>query len=63
MEQKSTLTEAVCAAATQREGRRVLSCAAAFQLAADHAVPVREIGDICNNEGIKIAHCQLGCFK
>jgi len=62
MEQQQTLIEAVKAAAKERDGRRVMPCATAFQLAEQFSVTVREIGDICNAEGIKIANCQLGCF-
>ncbi|MBT9172150.1 MAG: hypothetical protein DDT21_00531 [Syntrophomonadaceae bacterium] len=39
-----------------------LSCAAAFRLAAAHGLPLREIGQACNEAKIKISACQLGCF-
>jgi len=47
---------------SEREGRRVLSCPQAFQIAERFGVAVRRIGDYCNAEGIKMVHCQLGCF-
>lgn len=44
------------------EGKRKLSCGRAFQIAGQHGLTLREIGDACNAEGIKIISCQLGCF-
>lgn len=62
MENREALLEAVKAAAVDRDGRTILACAKAFQIAETFSVSTREIGDLCNEEGIKIAHCQLGCF-
>lgn len=39
-----------------------LYCAKAFRLAAAHDVKLWQIGQICDEEKIKIASCQLGCF-
>ncbi len=39
-----------------------LSCARAYQIAAVYDVELQEIGKICDEEKIKIAGCQLGCF-
>lgn len=39
-----------------------LACARAFQLSVELDLSLREIGQFCNEEGIKVAHCQLGCF-
>jgi hypothetical protein len=39
-----------------------LSCAEAFKVARDLEVPIAEVGRACNELGIKIVHCQLGCF-
>ena len=44
------------------DGKRRMPCAKAFMLAEEWSVPVREIGDCCNEAGIKIVSCQLGCF-
>lgn len=57
------LTDAVKAAAEMREGRLVLSCAEAFKLAEKFSVDIMEIGQCCNQAGIKIVQCQLGCFR
>lgn len=45
-----------------QEGKATLRCEDAFALAARFAVPVEMIGRLCNERGIKIVHCQLGCF-
>ena len=44
------------------DGKLKLPCKRAFQLADDHGLTLKEIGEICNSEGIKIINCQLGCF-
>ena len=44
------------------DGKLKLPCKRAFQLAEDHNLSLKEIGDTCNKEGIKIINCQLGCF-
>lgn len=40
-----------------------LSCARAFQLSNELKLSLKEIGDFCNAENIKVERCQLGCFK
>ena len=39
-----------------------LDCAAAFHIAAEHDVTLREIGRAADALGIKIRRCQLGAF-
>jgi hypothetical protein len=39
-----------------------LPCAKAFKLSAELDISLREIGKFCNEDGIRIKHCQLGCF-
>ena len=39
-----------------------LSCEKAHELSSALQVPLREIGDLCNELKIKISSCQLGCF-
>ncbi|MBN1884745.1 MAG: hypothetical protein JW876_04380 [Candidatus Krumholzibacteriota bacterium] len=57
-----TIGDAVEAAAVERDGKRVLYCARAFEIAAGRGVAVRAIGEACNDRGVKIVGCQLGCF-
>ncbi len=45
------------------DGREKLPCAAAFALARKFNVGVIEIGNMCEQEGIRISSCQLGCFQ
>ena len=49
-------------AAAVVDGQGKLPCKRAFQLAEELNISLKEIGDICNNEDIRITHCQLGCF-
>ncbi len=39
-----------------------LPCKQAFTIASEVACPVAEVGKACNEAGIKIVGCQLGCF-
>ncbi|HOT24017.1 MAG TPA: hypothetical protein PLB30_05620 [Thermoleophilia bacterium] len=39
-----------------------LRCAVAFKIARDLDVPLAEVGRTCNELGIKVVGCQLGCF-
>lgn len=57
------LIKAVRDHAVEQEGRYVLTCSQAFSIAREHGVEVGAIGQLCNREKIKIAGCQLGCFK
>ena len=57
------LTKLISDATVEIDGKQKLTCAKAFKLAEEHSVSLKEIGDCCNDNKIKIAHCQLGCFK
>ncbi len=46
----------------RRDGRSAISCSQAHRLAAELGVAVKRIGEVCEADGIKIVHCQLGCF-
>ncbi len=39
-----------------------LPCAAAFALSRELGASLKEIGEFCNKENIRIKNCQLGCF-
>lgn len=47
---------------TEGEKRRI-NCQKAFEIAELMKVDISKIGSICDKEAIKIASCQLGCFK
>ena len=39
-----------------------LPCAIAFKIARKLKVAPKQVGDMANKLGIKVANCQLGCF-
>ena len=43
------------------EGR--IACAQCFEIARRCDVSLRQIGDVCDDQDIRITSCQLGCFK
>ncbi len=43
-----------------KEGK--IPCAVAFRISRESDVPIRKVGDLCNQLKIKIIQCQLGCF-
>jgi len=57
------LTNAVIAAARESDGKKRLSCQMALDLAEKFGVSKKTVGQACNDNNIKIANCQLGCFK
>jgi tRNA-Thr(GGU) m(6)t(6)A37 methyltransferase TsaA len=40
-----------------------LPCAMAYKLSREVGVGLRQLGQLANDEGIKISQCQLGCFR
>jgi hypothetical protein len=50
-------------AAAPRGEKKILSCVDARKLSEEHDISLKEIGDTCNEHGIKIIDCELGCFK
>lgn len=63
MDSVADLAKAVKDAAEERDGRLTLQCRQAFEVAASHGVAPARVGQLCNENGIKIVTCQLGCFK
>ena len=39
------------------------ACKVLLRLAATMAVPPKEIGRLCDEMGVRIRGCQLGCFR
>ncbi|MHC4916752.1 MAG: hypothetical protein ACYTGB_14800 [Planctomycetota bacterium] len=60
--QRETVRAAVLAAAKTEGDRRTLSCADAHHIADEQSVDRRLVGEICNDEGIRVVACQLGLF-
>ncbi len=44
-----------------RDGK--IACRQCFQIAQERDASLKAIGEACNEESIRIAACQLGCFK
>lgn len=63
MGSREELTDAIKTACVKRDGRLTLRCADAFQVAKKASSDLATIGRICNENGIKVVQCQLGCFK
>ncbi|HWP96788.1 MAG TPA: hypothetical protein VN426_08045 [Syntrophomonadaceae bacterium] len=42
--------------------QKKLACSDARRLAEDLGIEARELGELCNEAGIKIFACELGCF-
>jgi len=40
-----------------------LPCAVAFRIAEELDVPRLAVGEAADRVGVRISHCQLGCFK
>ncbi len=57
-EQAKLLREKIAAAALEQK----LPCKTAFALAAEAGCKPAEVGRLCNEDGIKVVACQLGCF-
>ncbi|HEY3346650.1 MAG TPA: hypothetical protein VGK71_03395 [Nitrospirota bacterium] len=53
-EQKQKIRDAV------QDGK--LPCPVAFKLAKELEISIKEIGQFCNDENLRIKNCQLGCF-
>ncbi len=62
MEDRERVLKLILAVCTERQGRKILTCAKAFELSEQHRISLADISKICNADKIKIAGCQLGCF-
>lgn len=63
MEKNTRLDQALARTCDQsREGKPTLACANAFAIAAQFAMPIETLGRLCNERGIRIVQCRLGCF-
>ncbi len=62
-EVKQELHAAILAATNVAGEQHSLSCAEAHRIADEHGAERRLVGEICNQQGIRIVTCQLGLFK
>ena len=56
------VTEALRKALTERAPEGRISCQEAWQVAEETGLEYAEVGAACNELGIRIHSCQLGCF-
>jgi len=61
-EMPDNVTEALRKTLTERAHDGRLSCQEARRIAEDAGLDYSEVGAACNELGIKIHACQLGCF-
>ena len=54
--------ELILAKAKTKDDKKYLNCAEALGIANIMNIAPKEVGNICNDLGIKIKNCQLGCF-
>ena len=47
----------------ERSNEDGINCATIFSISNQHTIPLKKIGELCNEMKIKIRNCQLGCFK
>ena len=63
MNTQDELVAAVKAASVEANGRQTLTCAEAVRIAEAMEADLAVVGQICNENAIKLVQCQLGCFK
>lgn len=63
MADESLILAAIKAQAIEQEGKLKLACADAFNIADELDIELTDVTRVCNKHKIKIARCQLGCFK
>lgn len=56
-------TEEVLKKVKEASKDKRISCTVARKVGGELGVPLRQIGDACDELGIKIFACELGCFK
>lgn len=59
---QTPLKAALLKATVQHNGKPILTCKKALQLAEKFGITPKRVGTLCNKENIKIRQCQLGCF-
>ncbi len=63
MADESKLVDEILTSATEQNDKKSLSCAKAFDLAERFNVAKRRVRELCDENNVRIVHCQLGCFK
>ena len=59
---KEKLLEILISESENLDGKKILFCEKAHEISKVNNVSLSEIGTLCNEKGIRIKKCQLGCF-
>jgi hypothetical protein len=59
---KQKTSELILAKTKTKDDKKYISCAEALGIADTMNIAPIEVGKLCNELGIKIQNCQLGCF-
>jgi hypothetical protein len=59
---QNILKAAVEGVIEEKNGKSILTCGNAYSISEKDNISLEEIGRYCNDNNIKIAKCQLGCF-
>lgn len=59
----SKLAEDILKKVQEASKDKRLSCTAARKVGEELGIPLRQVGEACDELGIKIFACELGCFK
>ena len=63
IQQKEELKKMIEEIAVDVNGKMKIPCKKAFALSKEKDVSLKIIGDVCNEQNIRIGQCQLGCFQ
>lgn len=63
MTSQEELARIVLDRSNEVDGRRVLTCVQALNLAAELGVEPTQVRQACDGEKIRLGSCQLGCFS
>ena len=59
---KEKLLEIIISESEIQADKKILFCEKAHQISKVNNVALSEIGTLCNEKGVRIKKCQLGCF-
>jgi len=60
--EKEKIMDLVLNVATEDDGVKKLACPKAFSMAKEHDIKLMDIKTACDEAGVRLCDCQLGCF-
>lgn len=60
--EKNIILEIINSHCKIQQDKKCLACSDTYKIAEKLRINVSDIGKLCNENGIKIIGCQLGCF-